>query len=84
MESEDPGRPLSEAELRELIRLLARYAEHELDQWDSWKIHTSYGPVYMLMSRELLPGWKDQAFTTIWPLPAHLEEDQHGNGNQQE
>jgi hypothetical protein len=38
----------------------------------------------MLMSRELLPGWQDRAFTTIWPLPARLEEDQHGKGNQQE
>ena len=34
MESEDPGGPLSDPELRELIRLLARYSERELDQWD--------------------------------------------------
>jgi hypothetical protein len=74
MESVDPGDPLSDAELRELMCLLARYAAHELDQWDSWKMQTSYGPVYMLMSRALPPGWRDEAFTTTWPLPAHLKE----------
>jgi hypothetical protein len=87
MESEDPGGPLSDPEFRELIRLLARYAERELDQWDCWKLHTSYGPVYLQMSRELPPGWPDGAgetFTTIWPPSAHLEEDQQGDGNQHE
>jgi hypothetical protein len=84
MEGIDPGEALSDAEFRELIRLLARYAERELDQWDGWKIQTSYGPVYMLMSRGLGPGWRDETFTTIWPPPAHLEEDQHRSDNQPE
>jgi hypothetical protein len=87
MEGIDPGGPLTDAELRELIRLLARYAERELDQWDLWKIHTSYGPVYMQMGREFPKGWPeeaDDAFTTIWPLPGHLKEEQHGDGKQPE
>jgi hypothetical protein len=91
MESVDPGGPLSDEELRELNRLLARYATRELDQWDAWKIHMytgpsdphEYEPVYIVMSRGLLPNWQDKTFTTIWPLPAHLEEDRHGDGNQQ-
>lgn len=86
MENEDPGGPLSDVESRELIRLLARYAERELDQWELWKLHTSYGPVYLQMNRGLPSGWPnetDKSFTTIWPLPAHLEENQHGDDNQQ-
>ena len=82
--NEDPGGPLSDAELRELMRLLARYAERELDVWDGWKIHTSYEPVYVIMTQGLPPGWSDEAFTTTWPLPAHLKEDQRGNGNHQQ
>jgi len=84
MGSEDPRGPLSNPEFQELTRLLARYAEHELDQWDCWKLQTSYGPTYLQMSRELPPGWPDEAFTTIWPLPAHPEEDQHGDSNRQQ
>jgi hypothetical protein len=63
---------LSHAEVRDLARLLARFAEHELDQWENWQIHTSYGPVYALVTRGRVPDWPDEAFTTIWPLPAHL------------
>ena len=32
-----------------------------------------YEPVYIVMSRGLLPNWQDKTFTTIWPLPAHLQ-----------
>ena len=87
MESEDPGGSLSDGEPRELARLLARYAERELDQFDLWKLHTSYGPVYVQMSNGLPSGWPDEAdksFTTIWPLPAHLREEQHGDGSHQQ
>jgi hypothetical protein len=68
-----------------MVRLLARFAERELDQADLWKFQTLYGPVYMLISRALPHGWPeetDNSFTTIWPLPTHLQEDQQRNGNQ--
>jgi hypothetical protein len=87
MASEGPGGPLSDPEFREMVRLLARYAERELDQFDLWKFHTSYGPVYMQISNALPHGWPDDSdklFTTIWPLPKHLQGDQRGNGNNQE
>jgi hypothetical protein len=63
----DPGGPLTDAELRDLVQLLARYAEHELDQFDDWQIPTTYGPVYMFLSRALPPGWPADAFAPIWP-----------------
>lgn len=72
----DPGGPLSDAEVQDLVRLLARFAEHELDQWENWRIDTSYGPVYALITRGRMRDWPDEAFTTIWPLPAHLAEKQ--------
>ncbi|MET7961702.1 hypothetical protein ABZ356_28505 [Micromonospora zamorensis] len=75
MESVDPGGPLSDAEVRELTRLLARFASHDLDQWENWRIETWHGPVFMSVSRKLLPGWPEGAFTRIWPMPAQLAED---------
>ncbi|SBT50006.1 hypothetical protein [Micromonospora narathiwatensis] len=93
MESPDPGGPLSDAEVQELTRLLARLASHDLDQWENWRIDTSHGPVFMSISRKLLPGWPEDAFTTIWPMPGHLAKDrprgwtvwrQDDNGNRYE
>jgi hypothetical protein len=63
----DPGGPMTDAELQDLVRLLARYAEHELDQFDDWQIPTTYGPVYMILSRALPHGWPADAFAPIWP-----------------
>jgi hypothetical protein len=83
---EDPGGPLNDAEFREMVRLLARFAERELDQFVLWKFNTSYGLVSTLISRAVPGGWPEESgktFDTIWPLPAHLREDQHGMGEQQ-
>lgn len=93
VETVDPGGRLTDAELRELARLLARYASHDLDQWENWRIETSHGPVYMLLTRGLMPDWPEEAFTTVWPLPPRLAEDrprrwtvwrQDDNGNRYE
>jgi hypothetical protein len=70
-----PGDPLSAAELRDLIRLLARYAEHGLDQCDNWQIPTTYGPVYIEIRRQLAPGWPAEAFAPIWPPLPHAADD---------
>lgn len=74
MEAANPGGPLSAAESRELMRLLARFAEHDLVQWENWRILTTYGPVYVTLTRGLMPDWPDEAFTTTWPLPPHLDQ----------
>ncbi|GGR76748.1 hypothetical protein GCM10010169_21150 [Micromonospora fulviviridis] len=79
MESVDPGGPLGDAEIRELARLLARFASHELDQWENWRIDTTRGPVFVSVSRELPPGRPEEAFRRIWPTPAHLTEDRRGS-----
>ncbi|GAB4102792.1 hypothetical protein GCM10028790_18110 [Micromonospora taraxaci] len=71
---EHPGGPLTDSELAAMFRLLARFSEHDLDQWDNWRLDTSYGPVYVTASRALAPGWQDDAFTPVWPLPPRLQE----------
>lgn len=67
------GGPLSHDDLRELAQLLARYAARDLDQWDNWRIESPHGPVYVQISRKAIPSAQDEAYTTIWPLPEHLE-----------
>jgi len=88
---EDPGGRLSDAELRDLARLLARFVSHDLDQWENWRIQTSYGPVFVSITNQLMAGWPEETFTTIWPLPPRLAERrakgwtvwrQDDNGNQ--
>lgn len=75
VDSADVGGGLSDAEFRELVRLLVRFAEHDLDQWAQWQLRTSDGPIYVQVLRELLePDWHEEAFAVIWPLPAHLSE----------
>jgi hypothetical protein len=74
MDEVDPGGPLSDDKLRELLRLLGRYAWHELDQWENWRIESSYGPVHVLLTRGRMPDWPEEAFTTVWPLPPRLAE----------
>jgi len=66
------GRP-SDAELRDLARLLARFVSHDLDQWENWRLETSYGPVFVTITNGLMPGVPEEVFTTIWPLPPNLE-----------
>ena len=59
---------MSADESEQLVRLLYRYAETELDQWDNWQLDTEVGPVYVSMSMALLPDWSDRAFDRV-PKP---------------
>jgi hypothetical protein len=70
-----PGDPLNDDEIRELAVLLARYATHELDQFDRWRVETPSGPVFIEVSTELQSDASASSYRTIWPLPPHL---QHG------
>lgn len=74
---------MSAQESEQLVKLLYRYAETELDQWDNWRLDTEIGPVYVSMSMELLPDWSDRAFDPV-PAPgtrwqtgrfAHVDRD---------
>lgn len=43
-------------------------------QGGDWRLDTSYGPVYVNLSRALGPGRQDDTFTPVWPLPPRFKE----------
>ncbi len=80
----DPSGPLTDAELRDFLRLLARYAEHELDQFATWLVPTAHGPAYLAMTRKLWPGWPEEAFAPIRPPRSQVRdgaEEQEAGGS---
>ena len=48
------------------FRLLTRYAEAELDQWENWRCATEYGDVFITMARRPPPEYEPSHFE---PLP---------------
>ena len=56
---------MSAEESEQFVRLLYRYAESELDQWDNWRLDTEIGPVYVSMSRGVAAGLVYWAFSTL-------------------
>jgi hypothetical protein len=59
---------LSDEEFWHLLQLMERYAETDMDQWDTWRLDTSYGPVYVRITRELTAGEPEQAYRRR-PIP---------------
>ncbi|MFD9484123.1 hypothetical protein [Streptomyces sp. NPDC059991] len=57
--------PLDDAEFAQFRELLRRYLAHELDQWETLRTDTPYGPAYLFMSRALLPGTTDEMYRTF-------------------
>jgi hypothetical protein len=61
---------LSASEYEQLRQLLQRFAERHLDQYENLRFETSYGPVFVLMTRELPSGWPSEAFRAMRrPVP---------------
>ena len=55
--------------------MLARYAEHELDQFDHWTVSVpGWGTVFVEIALEHRPDISDSVYTPIWPLPSKLIE----------
>jgi hypothetical protein len=67
-----PGGRLSDAELIELASLLARFAVHDLDQFEHWRLVMPYGAACVTMAVRPVDGVADELYTTIWPPPDHL------------
>ncbi|MGA5470084.1 hypothetical protein ACPCUK_14970 [Streptomyces arboris] len=60
-----PAKPdglLSKREFNHFRDLRRRYCAHELDQRESLQTETTYGPVYVLLSRSLPPGTSPEAY----------------------
>ncbi|RJL32082.1 hypothetical protein [Bailinhaonella thermotolerans] len=63
--SEDDVGPLSDHEFHTLVDLLRRYGEHDLDQFALWRLGTTYGEVYVSVSRSLIPGTSSQTYLDL-------------------
>jgi hypothetical protein len=61
-----PG-PFDDDDVRQLMRLLHRYAETELDQWEAWRFATSFGEVFVEMRRAPSPGYDAGAYLDMAP-----------------
>ncbi|HYZ57872.1 MAG TPA: hypothetical protein VE733_30825 [Streptosporangiaceae bacterium] len=58
---------LTEDEFWHLVTLLQRYGETDLDQHDAWQLSTSYGPVFVRMTRSLPEGESADAYRNMVP-----------------
>lgn len=70
--TDEIGAQLSDEELRTLIRLLARYCTHDLDQRDNWRLALPWGEVYISISNALPPDHPREAYAQVWPYPPKL------------
>ena len=62
---------LTDEEHKQMVRLIYRFANTELDQFENVKFDTEYGPVFFSISRS--SGGYDDAFHDI---TAVIKEDQ--------
>ncbi|NAS20652.1 hypothetical protein GT755_03010 [Herbidospora sp. NEAU-GS84] len=58
---------LSDEELHDLHALLRRLSEHDVDQFLLWKTPTTYGRVYITITRGLLPGMSEESYDELPP-----------------
>lgn len=70
--TDEIGTQLSDDELRTLIRLLARYCNHDLDQWDNWRLTLPWGEVFVSIFNGLPPDHPRDAYAQVWPYPPRL------------
>jgi hypothetical protein len=66
---------LSAEEREQLVHLLHRYCETELDLFRNWVISSSLGDVYIEISRVLPPGGSPDEYSRI---PQPIEPTPHG------
>jgi hypothetical protein len=59
---------LSDYEWRQLLELLRRLADHDLDRSDAWRLDTSRGPVFVQLRRELSAGESAEGFRRVAPV----------------
>ena len=74
MSSDPLSAPFTDDDARALSLLLARYATHELDQFDHWVVETAAGEVFVQVYNERPASVAREVYQTIWPLPARLAQ----------
>lgn len=53
---------LSDDEMNQMFKLIKRYTEIEMDQWDLWKFDTKFGKVFMSITRSVPKSEEDAYF----------------------
>ncbi len=48
-----------------MLRLLRRHSETDMDQWENWRMQTSFGQVYVEVRRSPSPGLDDTAYLPV-------------------
>lgn len=64
----------SSEEFRELLRSLELYADEELDQWETLRVTSAYGPVYIYIGREPPAGLPTDLFHQVSSGPPPQDE----------
>jgi hypothetical protein len=58
----------SDDEVRQLAQLLMRFADEEMDQHETWRWESRYGPVFVRMTRALPEGESEETYDPIDPF----------------
>jgi hypothetical protein len=62
MTTQDPPDRMSDDEIEELLRLMTRYCDLELDQWDYWRLPTKWGGAYVRITNQVPPGEPEDVY----------------------
>ena len=54
---------LSAEEFKAMVQMIGRYVESEMDQWELWKFHSSFGRVYVNISMK--PDASEDAYVDL-------------------
>ena len=63
---------LSNAEFVQMLKMIKRYVNTEMDQWELWKFDTSFSKIYINISMEPSHPGTEDAYTDV----THLLEKQ--------
>jgi len=61
---------LSDDEMRQLMRLLRRHANTSMDQWERWRLPTTFGQVFVELRMTPQPGSDESTYIdmTEWSI----------------
>lgn len=56
---------LTDDEMALMFRLIRRYAETDMDQWENWRMNSQVGTLYVSLTREPAPGASPDAYLKV-------------------
>lgn len=64
---------LSDAEFKQMLNLISRYASTEMDQWEAWKIDSSFSKIYVDISMKPESPGAEESYTDFSYLIVSLD-----------